>query len=280
MSGIDRRADGDGPVPEHPQAVVEELRAQGPLTPRRREALIRDFMASRAFEDGDHEGDDDVDVDAQPLSPRSSSPSTPVEEVGPTARSPIFAPPPPPPAGDGHAHARAAGPRPTVVVAGAEPPLPKVVRAPPALRVTAPAPARTAEEWARAGRLPFLSPRDAPKPAARTQKVPVYPPKGHVETTPLGENEITRAVRAILPFVAAFGAAPAMSVEQYACLRAAVELAPASANEIWTQHGVPAIEDRIRIARYWEGEIGRSAALRAWVEAAKAEWKERWRKGG
>lgn len=275
MNDIDRWANAEGPAPDRLRPILVELRNQAPLTQARRLALIEGSFAALAAAQGLPFTEDDDDL--LPCAPTPPAPGwaapaqAPIADGAPTVRRPAV--------GE-RVVTRGAGPPASVMVvntAPPPPPLPVVVKAPAALLSTATAPDRTAAQWAALGRLPFISPQDAPRPAARTEKIPVFPAKGYGETVPLGdgENRLSQVVRALLPFVPAEAAPPVMGIARYACLRAELEMAPSAGNEIWSRYGVPEIADRRQLVSHWERVIAGNAELGAWVEGAKAWWKAR-----
>jgi hypothetical protein len=131
-------------------------------------------------------------------------------------------------------------------------------------------PAEFREQMAR---LPF-KPRAPGPDLARTIKVPVHDPwKG--QTTPAGDDSITKAMAAALPFVPADAALvefPELPLKTYAWLQAELSLWLDRLTEILPRYHVPDKAALRALERRWEMDLAASPEARATFEKLLAQY--------
>jgi hypothetical protein len=104
--------------------------------------------------------------------------------------------------------------------------------------------------------------------------VPVMKRRGVAETTPVGDDAITRAVAA-LPFPGSAAAAavfPRLSLQEYASLHAELSVWPERAGEILVRYQVGSKAAQGALDAHWATRFGEEAGLRAEFEGALGEF--------
>jgi hypothetical protein len=260
VSDIHAWLDLNGPVPEHIRALLDALRDPPPETPEDKERSLR-RSCERLDEQLARQGEPSVGT-------AGASARAPGEremgEEGATVRSPSLdeRPAAPPPA------------EPPSLPVDAREPRPAEGRPAEDLKITSVALDIPAELREQMGRLPFR-PRAPGTELAWTMQVPV-PDWQKGETTPLGDDSITKA-GAALPFAGnTVGAAPVpvprLPLETYASLRAELLLWPERSAEILPRYHVINEAARRALEEHWERELAASPEARATFDKALAEY--------
>jgi hypothetical protein len=267
VSDIDAWLYADVAGPEHLRPLLDAFRELPPPTPEEKEQRAR-RSSERLDAELARQGDPSVAMAAQvaTAAPLAWAPGgRQVDEDGVTMRSPSFAerPAAPPPAPPPSLPVKAREPSPPA----ARPPVVDLMTTALALDV----PAEFREQM---GRLPF-KPRALETELARTMKVPVHDPwKG--QTTPDGDDSITKAVRAaVVPFVpvgAALMQSLPLPLKTYAWLRAEFSIWPDRSVEILPRYQLEDVAALRALEARWEMYFAASPEARAAFEKLLAQY--------